>query len=214
MKAVILEDELLIANYLKKILLKYGVTDVEITTGIDDAKAALANQPDFYVLDIRISPKETSLDFAKYLNQLSIPFFFITANDEKETMVEATSNNPIGYITKPFKESDVEAILELIKLKLVAQKEIELSSYKGKMKISESDILYCQAEGVYTRVFTQDKEYTQRITLKEFHKKLNSSTFQRLHKSYVVNMEKVSEYTKDNVIINNQTIPISRTYNK
>jgi two-component system, LytTR family, response regulator LytT len=214
MKAVIVEDELLIANYLKKLLIKYELSDVRIASGLEAAKATLENPPDFYVLDIRIGEKITTLDFAGELNKLSIPFFFITANDEKATLVEAASKNPVGYITKPFKEIDIEAMLEIIKRKIHLRKVIELSSSKGKIKIFEDLILYCQAEGVYTKVSTKDNEYTQRITLKEFHEKLNPSTFQRLHKSYVVNMEKVSEYTKDNVIINNQKIPISRSYNK
>jgi len=153
MKTVIVEDELLIANYLKKILLKYEITDIKIVTDIDGAKKSLENPPDFYILDIRIAKNVTTLDFAGELNQIAIPFFFITANDEKETMVEAASKIPIGYITKPFKEKDIEAILELIKLKLITRKEIELTSLKGKTKIFEDQILYCQAEGVYTKIF-------------------------------------------------------------
>jgi len=214
MKAVILEDELLIANHLKIALEKYGINEVILCKNIPTAENTLLSPPDFYVLDIRIGGNITTIKFAEKLNKAKIPFFFITANDEKATLLEATKTNPVSYFSKPFKEKDIEAIVELIKLRLVERKKLLINDYRGKIEIYEDTIIYCQADGAYTKIITTEKEYTQRITLKEFHDKLDLKNFQRVHKSYILNINKVKSKSKDEFYLENVTIPLSRQYKK
>lgn len=214
MKAVILEDELLIANHLKIALQKYGVEDIKLCKNIIEAEKTLSNPPDFYVLDIRISKNVTTVKFAEKLNNAKIPFFFITSNDEKTTLLEATKTNPMSYFSKPFKEKDIEAIVELIKLRLFERKTLLINDHKGKVEIFADEIIYCKADGAYTKIITKEKEYTQRINLKELHEKLDVETFHRVHKSYVVNINMIRSKSSDEFYLHNIIIPLSRQYKK
>jgi DNA-binding LytR/AlgR family response regulator len=77
------------------------------------------------------------------------------------------------------------------------------------VKILISDILYVEADRNYSRIFTKDKEYLLSITLKTIEEKLPSRLFQRIHRSYLINITQVDEVSESHVLIAQKTIPLS-----
>lgn len=210
-RVVIVEDEIIVAEHLENILKKNGFEPIAYAETIAEANKSIELKPDLFLLDIRLSNNESGIDFGAVLNEKKIPFIYITANNEIEVMKVAIQTKPETYITKPFKEGDVLAALELVKLKLNSVKTIPILTKKGEERILESDIIYCQADGVYTNIFTTNSEIIQRIKLKDIEEKL-SDDFIRVHRSYVVNKSKITAKKSSSVFIGQKEIPISRSY--
>ena len=116
MKVLIIEDDVLIANYIKYVLEKneYYVTGIADTTEtVADSIIVLC--PDIALLDIRLSGGESGIDISGVLDKKDIPFVYLTANSDRATMSSALKTNPIAYITKPFNEDNVIAAIELLR---------------------------------------------------------------------------------------------------
>jgi two-component system, NtrC family, response regulator HydG len=116
MKVLIIEDDVLIANYIKYVLEKneYYVTGIADTTETVN-KSIKVLCPDIALLDIRLSGGESGIDISGVLCKKDIPFVYLTANSDRATMSSALKTNPIAYITKPFNEDNVIAAIELLR---------------------------------------------------------------------------------------------------
>ena len=77
------------------------------------------------------------------------------------------------------------------------------------VKIMIADILYMEADRNYSRIFTIQKEYLFAITLKTVEEKLPIKLFQRIHRSYIVNLTHVDEVAESHLMIGDKAIPIS-----
>jgi len=209
MKTIIVEDEVLIADHLQNILKRSNMEVVGIANSYQEALEFLNVQVDFYILDIRLQDG-TGIDFAIKLKQLNIPFIFITANNEIETMKNAVKTEPHAYISKPFKERDILAVIELLKIKLKPNI-LEIQTIKGNEFIYQDTILFCKAANVYTEIVTEQSIIVQRITLNDIFEKL-SSDFIRVHRSFVVNKNKINFQKNNKIYINDFEIPVSKSY--
>jgi DNA-binding LytR/AlgR family response regulator len=72
-----------------------------------------------------------------------------------------------------------------------------------------SDILYIEADRNYSRIFTVNREYLLAITLKTIEEKFPNNLFQRIHRSYFVNLSHVEAVAEDYVMIAQKAIPLS-----
>lgn len=118
MKILIVEDDVLIGNYIKYVLEK----NQYIITGVADNKTDVCNlilnkPPDVALLDIRLGSKETGIELGEALSEAQIPFMYLTANNDRDTMNRALATNPVAYITKPFNEPNVVGAIELFRKK-------------------------------------------------------------------------------------------------
>ncbi len=211
MRVVIVEDELLIAEQLEDILTVNDCSVIGIAQTLEKASNLLHLTPDFVFLDIQLKNNENGIDFGNTLNQKGIPFIYITANTEVETLKEAVKTNPISYISKPFKSNDVIAALELIRLKHQMKPKITLKLVNKDVDVFLDDILFCEAKGSYTEIVTKQKRYTKRINLKDFLEHLESN-FVRVHRSFVVNKNQITYKTATSVFFNTLEIPVSKLY--
>ncbi len=211
MRVVIVEDELLIAEQLEDILTVNDCSVIGIAQTLEKASNLLHLTPDFVFLDIQLKNNENGIDFGNTLNQKGIPFIYITANTEVETLKEAVKTNPISYISKPFKSNDVIAALELIRLKHQIKPKITLKLANKDVDVFLDDILFCEAKGSYTEIVTKQKRYTKRINLKDFLDHLESN-FVRVHRSFVVNKNQITYKTATSVFFNTLEIPVSKLY--
>ena len=118
MKILIVEDDVLIGNYIKYVLEKNRYT----ITGLIDNKEAVSKSiktacPDVALLDIRLGNEESGIEIGELLSEAKIPFMYLTANNDRETMNLAIETNPVAYITKPFNEDNVVCAIELYRKK-------------------------------------------------------------------------------------------------
>jgi DNA-binding LytR/AlgR family response regulator len=209
-RAVIVEDEFFVANHLKKILQKNGY---DVIAMYHDGETMMKNIDSLkdliFLLDIQLAGKVDGINIAWELNKRGIPFVFITANTEDGTFKKAITTNPVAYISKPFKEMDVIAGITLAYQRLDVK--ISIDSGKEKFILDPKDVLYFKSDNVYVEVFLEDKSYILRKQLKDLENDL-SHNFKRCHKSFIVNMTKISRIKGYFIYLNEIEIPMSRTY--
>ncbi|GAB3942369.1 hypothetical protein GCM10028805_06900 [Spirosoma harenae] len=140
-KILIVEDEYIIANDLELILDEAGYPVIGVADSVAEALALMDQQtPDIVLLDIYLKGKETGIDLAKQLEELSIPFIYISANDNKSVLEAVKATQPIGYIVKPFREKDIITTLEISRYRHAHSVEMKLREEKA-LQIALTDAL-------------------------------------------------------------------------
>ena len=210
-KILIVEDQVLIANYIKNLLNDNGLTDVELAFTVQEATDKINfKNPDIILLDINLHGKDTGILWAKEFVKNS-QIIFITGQTEKETMLKAFEVNPVTYLTKPVKESDLIAAIELAKIKNKVNYVIVKNGF-DELKVNFEDILFLKSDKNYVDIQLVNKTITVRNTLDNFYKELDSDIFCRVHRSYVVNKSKVTQKKSSSIKINEFELPISRNF--
>jgi PAS domain S-box-containing protein len=116
LKIMIVEDEIIVAKDIQRILKKLGY---EAFDPFANGKKALDSieklNPDIILLDINLKSSEIDgIQIAEQIHQhYQIPFIFLTAFSDKTTLERAKLTEPYGYIIKPFEEDDIRTAIEI-----------------------------------------------------------------------------------------------------
>lgn len=112
---LIVEDEVIIAEYLKELLSSVGFSQVEMVHDAVDAESYLNKfLVDLILLDINMSHQLSGINLAlEYLAEKHIPFIYITGSSNAGTIDSALETQPAALITKPFKSADVIAAVKI-----------------------------------------------------------------------------------------------------
>jgi len=229
-KILIVEDEMIIAAKISMQLTNLGYEVTGILPRGEEAILHLEeNKPDIILLDINLKGKLDGIETAAQLQrQNDIPIIYLTANSDEATFNRAKSTKPYAFISKPFKQLDLQRAIELT-ISRMAENENGLQPennvnkeqpfilsdrifvrHREKMiKIIVADILYIEADRNYCRIFTKNKEYLLSITLKTIEEKLPGRIFLRTHRSYMINLAHIDEVADGHVIIDQKAIPLS-----
>lgn len=113
-KILIVEDEFIIAEDLRKILEKAGYEISGIAPSVPKALEIIKlKRPAWVFVDIQLTGKLTGLDLAVSLNELEIPFIYVSANSNQSVLELAKATKPYGFMVKPFREKDVLVALDI-----------------------------------------------------------------------------------------------------
>lgn len=170
---------------------------------------------DLLFLDINM-PKLNGIEFIKGLQQTPL-FILITAYPQYA--VEGFEVDAVDYLLKPVSfvrfRTAINRALERHKQKNKGKgQHIMLRSDKKDYRINIDTILYIESRGDYVRFVLPQQTLTVHGTLKEFAEQLSEKRFIRIHKSYIIAVEKV-EYLEGNQIkIGKEKLPVSLTYRK
>lgn len=218
-KVLIVEDEPLIADDIADRLEKHGYQVVGIA---DEAEEALQiiekTHPHIALLDINI---EGSVDGIELATRLKIPFIFLTSYYDQQTLNRAKLTNPSGYIVKPFNERDLIANLEMArfrsthhtKTKRLPEK-LFLKNGQEMVSVMTSEIILAEAYDNYTYVYTEADKFLISHTLKSIEEKLLQFGFKRIHRSYLINFEKISTISDNYVFLGKHKAVIGKSYRK
>ncbi|NND07469.1 MAG: response regulator transcription factor [Saprospiraceae bacterium] len=233
-KAIIVEDEFHSREALKNLVAEY-CPDIEVlglAANIDEGLTLLEDiNPDLVFLDIEM-PNESGFDLLTKAKKLNFEVIFTTAY--RHYALKAIKFSAIDYILKPIdleelqsavdkvmkKRRDmwdnkkIENLLSNIHNKNVNQHSITLSTSEGYEFIKVSQIIYCEANGAYTKFYLKErKPLLVSRHLKEYENLLNDHHFMRVHQSYLVNLMEVEKYLRSDggyiVMKNGDKISIS-----
>ena len=190
----------------------------ECSNAMEAYKAIKENKIDFLLLDIEM-PDITGVELIKNLGNKSPLIIFTTA--KKEYAAEAFELNVIDYLVKPVSASRFLQAIEKVKETRDSDREefkIEMRDFvfirdNGVLKrINIDDIVYLEAMGDYVKVFTSLKFHVVHATLKSLEGKLSSPKFMRVHRSYIVALNKIDFIENGVISLGRATIPIADAY--
>jgi len=227
LKVLIIEDEMDLAENISEYLIQNGYDVLGIVAAAEDIADFIAkNHVDLFLVDIMLKGKDKGIEIVDIVRE-KFPMcgiLYTTALSGKGVLDKISNTLYDGYLLKPFSLKSLESTLYLISKKLEKPQETENSGQKrnllpirdkGKIiLLDENDIHFIKAEGLYLRVFTENKIFLIRELLKTFFPKLTQEKFLRIHKSYIVNLSKVKDLNSKECSINNQNIPIRRGFYK
>lgn len=216
-RVLIAEDDVLIAEHLKTILKKNGYRNIELGHKKKEViDKIISFNPDIALLDINLNTGRTGIEIAEFIsNNFDFPVVFITALSDKNTIEQALSTNPYGYIIKPFKAQEIVATIHIALKKHNTQSEQRYIFIKDgyfDAKIGHNEIFYIKTDRNYIEIHTKLKTYIVRQSLSMFMRELKNFNFIRVHKSFVVNINFVTELGAVSLMIGKLEIPISKTY--
>ncbi len=215
LKIYIVEDEPLIVATITSALKKQGFHVIGDSDEFDEALPAIdKNQPDLVLLDIQLEGTKDGIDLAIELDKRAIPYLYLTSQTDPETIKRVKETHPLGYIVKPFTENGLRSNIELAwhNFSLTNQDFILLKSEGRTHKINQESILYLKAFDNYCYVVTASDNFLVPHTLKHTSEKLNLNNFVQTHRSYWVNIKKISSTTSTVVFLGDEEIPLSSSH--
>lgn len=230
LKILIVEDEMLIAANISIQLesLGYEILGI-IPRGQEAINVVKCDKPDLVLMDINLKGEMDGIETAT-LMQLdgAIPIIYLTANTDEGSFKRAKATNPYAFLSKPFKKLDLKNALELASDRILAEKSdpqnnaskfvlndrIFVRNNDIMVKIIIEDIYYLEADRNYCQVFTKNNTYLLVNTLKNMEDKLPSDQFQRIHRSFIVNLKHVDEVAQNHITVENKIVPLSKELRK
>ena len=236
LKAVIVEDEKhsreTLKNLLEEFCLNTKVVGMasSVTEAVDTIKQT---SPDVVFLDIELQTG-TGFDVLNQLPHIHFEVIFTTAFDQYA--IKAVKFSSLDYLLKPIDLEELQLAVEKANKKKnqeVYKKQLEtlmlnlkqrkptlnkicLATSDGFEFIEVSQILYCKAEGSYTKFVLKDNE-TILVSkhLKEYENLLLEQDFMRVHNSFLINLKEVKKFIKSDggyiIMSNNDSVSISRS---
>ncbi len=215
---IIVDDEPLAIEVIENHLSKLEQFKVEKTfTDAVEAFVAIKNYPiDLLFLDIEM-PDFSGLDFIKSMKQR--PEIIITTA-YREFAVDGFELNILDYLLKPIPfERFMKAIDKFLDKKIVSsqgtdfsEKYIMLRANRKLVKVDLSKVLYIEGLKDYVKIVLADENILTKESIGNFYKHLNPQKFIRIHKSFVVAVDKISAITAYDVEIGKMELPIGRMY--
>lgn len=217
-RILIVEDEFIIADSIERNLRKRGHEVVGKAISYEDAVALYAeNAPELVLIDVRLSGPRTGIDLAGYLNTLEtkVPFIYLTSQIDTATLERAKATFPAGYLSKPIQMATLHSTIAVaVHNHQSAEPIATLTLRDGRSShiLDTSSILYLQADHVYVRVHLSDRpSLVLRSSLSELLSQLPAEQFVQIHRSYVVNLQRVTRYEREHLYLSDTELPLSRS---
>ncbi len=234
-KAIVIDDEADGREALKIALEKY-CPEIEIKalceTPADGISAIATFNPDLVFLDIQM-PQMSGFDLLRQVLPFSFEVIFVSAYEKYA--IKAIRFSALDYLLKPIDVDDLihavqkakvrmdhkqnafqyQSVLHNIQMKGEKVDRLAVPSLDGIDFFDTADIVYCQADGSYTKIILTNKE-TKTVTrnLKDFENLLADSDFCRVHNASLINMRHVQKYIKGEggyvILTDNYHVDVSR----
>jgi len=216
MKAIALDDEPIALEIIRAHAAKVPFLDLkaEFTDAFKALEYLQKESIDLLFLDIKM-PDISGIDFFNSLSKKPLVIFTTAYTEHAVTSFELDA---VDYLLKPF---------SLARFVKGCNKAFELFNYRNapetadyiylktgyeQIKVLYADILYLEAAGNYVTFALKDKNVLSRSTFNEVINLLPPDKFIRIHRSFMVAINKIDKLERHQVTINQKTIPLSEAY--
>jgi DNA-binding LytR/AlgR family response regulator len=215
---LLVEDDFLNRRLSKKILKENGYEVFEAKNA-DEAIATLKKEAiDLVILDINLGEGERDgISIGKRIyEKFQIPFIYLTAYENSAIISAAATTFPYSYLTKPFKNNDLIASVEIAITKSAKNDKrkpfILVKDNDYKVELPTEEINYIESDGNYLLFHTDEKNYKCRLTITQAIELLPASIFVQVHRAFIVNRNKIEKFSTKSVVVRNVDIPVSKHY--
>lgn len=214
MNCIIVDDDELCLTALKKCIER--VNGLNLIQEFGNAEKTLdyllTNTADVVFLDIEMKGM-SGLDLIRKLPH--VPYIVIISS-KSEYAAEAFNYDVVDYIVKPISFERFEKAINKVKKigenLMPSNKEFFFIKQDSKMiQLLYKDITFIEALSDYVLIYCGQKRYTILSTMKAVENQLPGNDFMRIHRSFIVRLDKIKEIEENTVFVDNKLIPISRS---
>lgn len=220
-KCLVVDDEPLAIKLLEKHISKIEALEVVATcnNAIKAFEILNTQEVDLLFLDIKM-PNLTGIDFLKTLKN---PPKTIFTTAYRDYAIESYDLGVIDYLLKPitferfFKA--IDRFLSDQKATVIEKKEKEVDDFmlvksgNKHHKVVINDILFIESLKDYIKIHTvNNKRIVSKYRISEIEQELKDESFLRVHRSYIINIDKISAFTVNDIEVNSTEIPIGASY--
>ena len=221
-KCIIVDDEPLAIEILESYVAK--VEQLQLVSTFRNAVSAFTflqqHQVDLIFLDIQM-PKLSGIDFIKTLKN---PPKVIFTTAFRDYALQGFELEIVDYLLKPIPfERFLKAVAKVFhqptnQIAPAPRQDVATENYvyfkvdKKMIKTKMADVLYIESIKDYVKVKTQEKEIVTQQKISYLEESLPREQFLRIHRSFIVNLEKIDAYSATDVEIGKHSIPIGRNY--
>lgn len=226
-KILIVEDDIFTCENVRETFTAEGY-EVEMAHSPEEAIFQVKSfTPDLILMDIDLKSDMDGIELASKINQRSsIPIMYLTDKRDERIIEKVRNVHHAHYMTKPFDYpillSDVALILKqtlsakhlpVIKWLFVKDKANE----NTKRKVEFDQICYLQAARSYCELYIQnEKGELEKLepskSMKEVLNKLPEDQFVQVHRSYVVNVNRIDSFSANELVVSRRSVPIGESY--
>ncbi len=233
---VVVEDEFPIAEDILTHLERQGYRVTDVFDFAEKALPVLQHKlPDILLVDIKLLGDMDGIQLVEKLQKnAKFPLVYITANSDLATYERARKTCPNAFLVKPFSHLNLLAAIDLAlrnfadrvtptsierplpghvpeTLPWINQNLFTRTNNRHK-KITPDEILFIEASGSYLHIQTITERYTLSQNLSQFQKKTPLQNLVRIHRSYLVNVDKVDSFEEYSVFVHTHKLPLSDHY--
>ena len=231
LRTLVVDDEELARQVLRELLCAHQEIEVvaECRNGLEAVKAVAEHKPDLLFLDVQM-PKLTGFDVLELIAP-DVPVIFVTAYDEYA--MRAFEVHAVDYLLKPVGKERLAAALQRVKVrtseKKLAPTELAIAArppgqFVERLVVKDgtrvtlipvAKLDYAEAQDDYVALASEGKKHLKQQTIASLEVALDPKQFVRIHRSYVVNLERVTRiepFGKDSrvaILSNGAKLPVS-----
>lgn len=225
MNCIIIDDEATARAIISQLCSNASGLNVlqEFPNAMQAIKYLNQNEVDLIFLDIHM-PDFTGFDFIETLK--NPPKIILTTSDPQFAIQAFEYDCIIDYLVKPITQERFDKAIQKAKAsdapsKTVKEAKNAVETTSGNdlyinidrrlIKIDIPTIYLVEAKGDYILLKTEDKNYTVHSTLKKIEEKLPNNLFLKVHRSYIINVQKIIDIEDNSVLIKKDVVPVSRS---
>jgi two-component system, LytTR family, response regulator len=216
LKCIVIEDEPLAVKVLSDYISEVPFLDLQGTfkDAILASEYLRAHTVELIFLDIHL-PKLKGMAFLKTL--INPPAVIITTAYHQYAL-EGFDLNVTDYLLKPFDFERFFMAVNKVKTVSIEMNSSEIRDYifvnvqKKKVKILFSDIVFIESQKEYIRIVTTKNEFLSKMGTSEIEALLPKNLFKRIHRSFIISVQKIESFNAEMVEVNGINVPIGRGY--
>jgi DNA-binding LytR/AlgR family response regulator len=230
-KILIVEDDAIIAHSLELDLISYGYDVCACVNNYADAVQQLkTTTPDFVIIDINLNQVLNGIDIGRYIfEHLKLPFIFLTANTDNDTIAIARKVFPKAFLSKPY---DIKSLIGTIQVAIYNHTNEQNNIYKAEesdfhfvkvgnnyKRVNWKEVSHIEVQNGFSKIYTTNDDtqinFIVKISLDKLYTELRRFKFERISRSVIVNTNFIKSYKIDEVLlINEMRIAIGEQYKK
>lgn len=215
-KAIAIDDEPIALDIIKRFAerIPYLNLEKQFLNGLEAKEYLKDNEVQLLFLDVRM-PDINGIDLFKDLEEKPLVIF---STAYSEYALSGFELDALDYLLKPYTfERFEKAVLkakELLELKGILDNNPTLFVKDGyqMIKVDLKEVLALQALGNYIRFIFQGREVLARMTIKEFLSEWADHTFLQVHRSYIININRINKMDRHTIWVEDMEIPIGGSY--
>lgn len=215
-KAIAIDDEPIALDIIKRFAerIPYLNLEKQFLNGLEAKEYLKDNEVQLLFLDVRM-PDINGIDLFKDLEEKPLVIF---STAYSEYALSGFELDALDYLLKPYTfERFEKAVLkakELLELKGILDNNPTLFVKDGYqiIKVDLKEVLALQALGNYIRFIFQGREVLARMTIKEFLSEWADHTFLQVHRSYIININRINKIDRHTIWVEDMEIPIGGSY--